>query len=177
VSEENPTNLSPEKLAEIHSVAANIVQYVRQALATGISLEFLKTALVKNMGLSKDMVETMIEKIRDRLRREATVDLDFEVDSTLTRLELVFNLAMRENDYKTALDVIRERARFTGAAAGVRVSSRQPKRVPSAFDKALDEIGGPERELLRQEMEKKVLARANEMREKDAAEKERVKAP
>jgi hypothetical protein len=69
--------------------------------------------------------------------------------------------------------VLRERAHFTGATQFVKYSSGESNRVPSEFEKALDEIGGMERERHRQE----IIAQARKMREKDVAEKERVKNP
>ena len=172
MSEKNPSILSAEDVAELRSHFESITQNMRWALANGTSLEGLKTILV-GMGFPKELVETKIEKERVQLRREAALDRDFEAANMWTRLELIFTIAMREGDLKTALEVVKERARLTGAAMFVKYSSGEPNRVPSEFEKALDEIGGPEREILRQEMEKKVLARAKEMREKDAAEKKK----
>lgn len=173
MSEELPTNISPERMAEIRSAVESAHQAMRQALALGTSPDLLKEALVKGMGLSEEQVEAIIKEHRDQLKREASVDRDLEVANMLTCLTLLYNLAMQEGDYKTALNVLRERAHFTGATQFVKYSSGESNRLPSEFEKALDEIGGMERERHRQE----IVAQARKMREKDVAEKERVKNP
>ena len=177
MSDENLVELSPEQLAEISRATTEINQHIRETLAVGGSLELLTSALVNILGFPKDLVATLIEQRRNSLKREASVDRDFEVANTLARLDLLFTLAIRENDRKTALAVVRERTQFTGAAGFVKYATSEPSRKPSEFDRAWDEIGGAERYRLLQEVEKKALARADEMRKKDAAEKERVKTP
>ena|ERR1035437_3130924 len=90
MSEELPTNISPERMAEIRSAVESAHQAMRQALALGTSPDLLKEALVKCMGLPEEQVEAMIKEHRDQLKREASVDRDLEVANMLTCLTLLY---------------------------------------------------------------------------------------
>lgn len=171
MSAEHHVNLSAEQIASAREFVKKLTGLIREAIAANDrdGLELLK-ATYGGMGGSEDALDARIKEEEDRLKREAAIiDGELEVANILTRLELLFSLAMRDGDYKTALQVVQERAKFTGAAQHVRFSSRERRQPPSEFEKAMEDIGPVERERLRMEMEEKLYAAAKQKRENVAA--------
>ena len=125
-------------------------QAYRDGLLLGLPADRIRDSLVRSGECSREVADRLLAEVRDELREHTAVYRDLEVATTLERLELLYSLLMQKGDYRNALEVVLERARFTRAAEFVKFTSCEEKRAaePSEFSKKIEALGPAGRERL-----------------------------
>lgn len=123
-------------------------QAYRDGLVLGLPMDWIRDSLVRSGECSREVADRLLDEVRNELKERTMIYRDLEVATTLERLETLYSLNMQKGDFRNALEVVRERARFTRAADFVKFTSCEEKRAekPSELQKAITDLGPVGRE-------------------------------
>lgn len=125
-------------------------QAYRDGLVLGLPMDWIRDSLVRSGECSREVADRLLDEVRNELKERTMIYRDLEVATTLERLETLYSLNMQKGDFRNALEVVRERTRFTRAADFVKFTSCEEKRAaePSEMEKRIQDLTPAQRERL-----------------------------
>jgi hypothetical protein len=92
------------------------INYVAMLILKGISsrYEILQIASKLDWKVSNRQIDTYMARARMMIQDLAREDREFELAKSLGRHDLLFNKSLHQNDYRTALEIEKSRAKIVG---------------------------------------------------------------
>lgn len=97
--------------AELDVRVNEVALMILQGLSREKIIEYGET---KNWNVTFSQVDRYIARARKKFEAQAKIKIEFEMGRALSRLDDLYARSMAIQDYKTALQIVKERATLTG---------------------------------------------------------------